>query len=321
MHARLVYRAKGAGLLPAGHELGFDQIALRDEAAPAFAPQAGPIEIEEDACAITVRGADFCIALDKNTGAPARMTAHNRNLLAAPAQWNIWRAPLDNDMYSVQEPIRMGYDRMKVKVYEMHAQREGDAVAVRAYLSLSAVAAARIAEVSVTYRIDGKGRMEVFGHMKKPFASLPDLPRFGLRFFLEAGMEQVSYLGYGPTESYVDKHRATYLGRFYAKVSDLHEDYLKPQENGSHFGTREVTVSGLGAQICVRGAGFSFSASHFTQEELTCKKHNFELVPVRETVLCLDFAQAGVGSNSCGPELLPQYHVPAELDFACVIEI
>lgn len=215
----------------------------------------------------------------------------------------------------------MGYDRMKVKVYEMHAQREGDAVAVRAYLSLSAVAAARIAEVSVTYRIDGKGRMEVFGHMKKPFASLPDLPRFGLRFFLEAGMEQVSYLGYGPTESYVDKHRATYLGRFYAKVSDLHEDYLKPQENGSHFGTREVTVSGLGAQICVRGAGFSFSASHFTQEELTRKKHNFELVPVRETVLCLDFAQAGVGSNSCGPELLPQYHVPAELDFACVIEI
>ena len=251
----------------------------------------------------------------------ARMTAHNRNLLAAPAQWNIWRAPLDNDMYSVQEPIRMGYDRMKVKVYEMHAQREGDAVAVRAYLSLSAVAAARIAEVSVTYRIDGKGRMEVFGHMKKPFASLPDLPRFGLRFFLEAGMEQVSYLGYGPTESYADKHRATYLGRFYAKVSDLHEDYLKPQENGSHFGTREVTVSGLGAQICVRGAGFSFSASHFTQEELTRKKHNFELVPVRETVLCLDFAQAGVGSNSCGPELLPQYHVPAELDFACVIEI
>ena len=321
VHARLVYRAKGAGLLPAGHELGFDQIALRDEAAPAFAPQAGPIEIEEDACAITVRGADFCIALDKNTGAPARMTAHNRNLLAAPAQWNIWRAPLDNDMYSVQEPIRMGYDRMKVKVYEMHAQREGDAVAVRAYLSLSAVAAARIAEVSVTYRIDGKGRMEVSGHMKKPFASLPDLPRFGLRFFLEAGMEQVSYLGYGPTESYVDKHRATYLGRFSAKVSDLHEDYLKPQENGSHFGTREVTVSGLGAQICVRGAGFSFSASHFTQEELTRKKHNFELVPVRETVLCLDFAQAGVGSNSCGPELLPQYHVPAELDFACVIEI
>ena len=51
------------------------------------------------------------------------------------------------------------------------------------------------------YRIDGKGRMEVFGHMKKPFASLPDLPRVGLRFFLEAGMEQVSYLGYGPTES------------------------------------------------------------------------------------------------------------------------
>ena len=235
----------------------------------------------------------------------------------------------------------MGYDRMKVKVYEMFAKERGGCVDVQAYLALTAVAAARIAEVRVTYRVDGKGRIAVSGQMTQPFDALPDLPRFGLRFFLRPGMERVSYLGFGPTESYADKHNACYLGRFETTVDALHEDYIKPQENGSHFGTRDVTVSGGGASFRVRAVGlgrmhamrprtsfsrarevdFSFSASHFTQEELTQKKHNFELAPVKETVFCLDFAQSGVGSNSCGPELLPQYHVPRELDFACVIEL
>ena len=156
--------------------------------------------------------------------------------------------------------------------------------------------------------------------MRKAFARMPDLPRFGLRFFLKPGMEKVHYLGYGPTESYVDKHRAAWLGRFDAAVDDLHEDYLKPQENGSHFGTRELWVRGVGSELCVTGE-FSFNASHYTQEELTKKRHNFELEKVPETVLCLDFAHSGLGSNSCGPKLLEKYHLPEKVDFHCVITL
>lgn len=54
---------------------------------------------------------------------------------------------------------------------------------------------------------------------------------------------------------------------------------------------------------------FSFSASIYTQEELTLKRHNFELEPCGYTVLCLDYAQSGIGSNSCGPELSEQYRL------------
>ena len=52
---------------------------------------------------------------------------------------------------------------------------------------------------------------------------------------------------------------------------------------------------------------FSFNASPYTQEELTAKMHNFELEVCGDTVLCLDYAQSGIGSNSCGPELLEKY--------------
>ena len=69
-----------------------------------------------------------------------------------------------------------------------------------------------------------EGSIDIAGHMRKGSDMLPDLPRFGLRFFLRPGMDKVSYLGYGPTESYVDKHRACWLGRFDAAVDELHED-------------------------------------------------------------------------------------------------
>ena len=54
---------------------------------------------------------------------------------------------------------------------------------------------------------------------------------------------------------------------------------------------------------------FSFNASRYTQEELVAQKRNTDLTPSGSTVLCLDAAMAGIGSNSCGPTLRPTYQV------------
>ncbi|MDD6032429.1 MAG: beta-galactosidase small subunit, partial [Oscillospiraceae bacterium] len=140
----------------------------------------------------------------------------------------------------------------------------------------------------------------------------PYLPRFGLRLHLPKSMDQVEYYGYGPNESYVDKHRSSWLGEFSGSVRELHEDYLKPQENGSHCGCAYVTVSGEEGGLFVSGKNFSFNASVYTEEELTAKPHNFELEESGDTILCLDSAMSGIGSNSCGPMLMPQYRLEAE---------
>lgn len=47
----------------------------------------------------------------------------------------------------------------------------------------------------------------------------------------------------------------------------------------------------------------------YTQEELTKKKHSYELEPSGYTVVCLDYAQSGIGSNSCGPVLSEKYQL------------
>ena len=101
----------------------------------------------------------------------------------------------------------------------------------------------------------------------------------------------------------------------------MHEDYIKPQENGSHYDCSYLRLAGGGAAFTVVGESFSFSALPYTQEELTSKRHSFELLPCGDTVLCIDGYQAGVGSNSCGPALDEAYRVPQEMRFGWKMRI
>jgi beta-galactosidase len=91
----------------------------------------------------------------------------------------------------------------------------------------------------------------------------------------------------------------------------MHEDYIMPQENGSHFGTEWALVSNLlGMGLLFIGVDdFSFNASHFTPEDLTNARHNYELKPRKETIVHVDYKVSGVGSASCGPELLEKYRL------------
>ena len=101
----------------------------------------------------------------------------------------------------------------------------------------------------------------------------------------------------------------------------MHEDYLKPQENGSHWGCSMVCAGNGDIALQVTGSGFSFSASQYPQEELADRKHNFELIKADAAILCVDGYQSGVGSNSCGPELLKEYQIPEEMHFDCTFSL
>ena len=167
-------------------------------------------------------------------------------------------------------------------------------------------------DLNVTWTVHGGGQLDVDiqGQRNTEFRFLP---RFGLRLFLNKQLDQVDYCGYGPMESYLDKRRAASYGRFGGNMDSLHEDYIRPQENGSHFGCDWVTLSGdkLGLQV-VSQEPFSFNASLYTQEELETKAHNYELEACGSTLLCIDHAVSGIGSNSCGPELMDIYRFQPE---------
>lgn len=152
---------------------------------------------------------------------------------------------------------------------------------------------------------------------------VPFLPRFGLRMFVSKAFEKVSYYGYGPYESYIDKHQASYMGNFEAKVSEMHEDYIRPQENFSHYNCKHMSISDGSVKLTFTHRMAFPSMLLSIRRKSLLQRHNFELEECGQHVLCVDYKMAGVGSNACGPQLAQKYRLPLpkfEADFHMTIE-
>ena len=93
----------------------------------------------------------------------------------------------------------------------------------------------------------------------------------------------------------------------------MHEDYIKPQENGSHHFCREVSINNNSGKLYILSENdFAFNASHFSIYQLTNTSHNFDLNEENFTYLIVDYKQSGIGSNSCGPDLPEEYRLNEE---------
>ena len=321
-------------MLKAGREMGFDEVELTaDQCAPARKLLDMPMEregsgltVREDDHYLTVVSEKFCYTYDKLKGLFSRMVNANQNLLEHPMEYNVWRAPTDNDrnIRSIWEECH--YERPAARAYGTsceNGEKDGrQYVEIASDVSLSSVYKQRIVDIRAAWRVWADGSVDVRLDVKKD-SKLPRLPRFGVRMMLPQDMRQVEYYGLGPMESYADKRRASYHGRFTETVDSLFEDYIRPQENGSHCDVSFVELFRENVKLSVAAEKpFSFNASRYTQEELTEKAHNFELVPSGHTVLCIDYTQDGIGSNSCGPGPEKQYQfLEEEFTFAFGIRV
>ncbi len=270
------------------------------------------IKVEEDDCRLIISTPLFSYTYDKLTGAFIEMVYQNHSLLERPMEYNIWRAPTDNDRNIKREWLSAQYDRTIARAYTTNAAFVEDKVKIETELSISAIFIQRILDIKACWTIAQNGTVDVRLDVKKN-PEFPFLPRFGLRMFLPKSMAKVTYCGIGPAESYIDKRWAGWHGIFRTDVKAMHEDYIRPQENGSHHDCDYVSVYGDNSALSIAGMEtFAFNASVYTQEELTQKGHNFELEESPYTVFCVDYRQSGIGSNSCGPRLLEQYQLNDE---------
>ncbi len=313
------YQKQATALVAENHQLGFDQLALFGER---MLPRlhsvalAGALSFTQDARQIEVTTDKAVYVFDKQKGILNRLLAQGENLLAHPLDFNIWRAPLDNDALIKQHWIKAGYHQAQTRAYTIDVEQREDEIVVRAQCGVLAVSKERILTLDTAYHIHADGRFEIDIRAQKA-AHLPFLPRFGLRFFLPQAFQQAEYFGYGETESYADKHHAGKLGFYQTTPAQNHTDYLKPQENGSHWGCSLLKVRSENHGFYISATQpFSFNLSPYTQEELAAKAHNYDLKESGYTLLCLDYKMSGIGSNSCGPNLKREYRL-AENEWNC----
>lgn len=312
----------------AGYEVGFAQFEL--ESAPAVKPALGTtaspyatVSAVQGDDGIKVTTAHTVYIFDKASGLVCGICDHGRELLTSPITPTVWRAPTDNDRNIAPHWRQLGLDTATVTCTDCQIVEQTDVyVKLWATMSLGNTGAEPIAKMLATYTVYTEDGLTIDIDTKIR-EDLPHLPRFGLQFTMPEGTENLTYFGKGPVESYADKRHASHMGLFRTTATENHEPYVKPQENGAHADTHWACFSSLpghGIAALCTARPFSFNCSHFTPAQLSCTAHNDQLVPLKETVINLDYRQDGIGSNSCGPALAPKWQF-AQKEFTFSIRV
>ena len=315
-YLKLIYHLKKEiPLLEEDYILGFDEIEVSQKDAKCQLAEKwvektvtdSELQVSEDDTQIHIKGREFAYTIDRRTALFTEMKFAGREYLNHPMELNIWRAPTDNDMYIKSEWKKAHYDKAYTRAYTTEVVQGKRGVKITSHASVVAETVQKILDVTITWKIEAAGKIDADIAVTKD-DEFPDLPRFGVRMFLDKKLSAARYFGMGPQESYCDKHQAASHGLYQANVDDLHEDYIRPQENGSHYDCEYVELNNSRYGIVASAEkAFSFNASYYTQEELEKKTHNYELIESDSVVFCVDYALNGIGSNSCGPVVLDQY--------------
>ncbi|MGG1554065.1 glycoside hydrolase family 2 TIM barrel-domain containing protein [Paenibacillus ferrarius] len=300
----------------AGHELTSEQFELpvrqSIECGLKVQPLLADLQVLRSGTEVIVQGFDFRHVFDLHSGMVTQITKNGVPLILGGPRFNIWRAPADNDRKIKLLWKKEGYDRVSMKVYRVEiVESTASQVQIEVEYSLGGENKEPVLRGKALWVMEGSGAITV-NTIVQIRQELPYLPRFGLELSMPEGNEHVEYFGYGPHESYVDKRQSVRKSKFVSTVDDMYHSYVVPQENGSHYGTEWAKVSnvlGMGLVFTSPGGEFSFQALHYTPEDLTVAEHTYELKRRKETIVSLDCKMNGIGSSSCGTDLLEQYQL------------
>ncbi len=311
VYIRFIFRAKNATpWCEKGFEVCFDQVCIAEKNVKTQpVTLEAPVDICDEPLKVSVTANGVSYVLDKRKAEIVSISKNGKELIDRPISLNFFRAPTDNDNQRGNW-YRAHLNDYIVKVYNADVTAENSCAKVEFDESFGWSMHQPFAKAHTVYTVYSDGTLEISSELETS-NKVEQLPRFGIRLFVNKSFDTAEYYGYGPYESYIDKHRASYIGLFKDKIANMHEDYIRPQENSSHWGCKHASVTDGETTIRFEAKGdFSFNASVYTQEELAGKRHNFELEQCESNVVCIDSAMEGVGSNSCGPVLREKYRIP-----------
>lgn len=312
---------------PRGHQVAWAQLKLPTQPSIYRYPLASmaPLAVHEAEDFVEVTGETFSLSFERRTGALASWQVNGCELIVSGPRLNVWRAPTDNDVHQKEKWARYGLDRMQERLTGFEVTPMGDsAVQLTVTKTHSPYTLAPLMKSEMRYTVYGNGDVRLYTSVT-PLVKLPYLPRLGLQMVMPGSYDRVLWYGWGPHENYPDMHTSAMVGQYFALVEDLHEPYVRPQENGARGGIRCAAFTDiLGAGLLVVDEhttpdGFSFNAHPYTDRALDEATHTPELSAEDFTVVSLDYRQGGLGSNICGPEPQEQYKLyltePTEFSF------
>lgn len=368
-------------LVPAGHLIAYDQFELPIKSEKlAYANIDGPkLSISEDGKDLDVSSSKLNFIFDKQKGIVTSYKVDGVEYFndGFGIQPNFWRAPNDND-YGNGAPQRLQIWKESSKDFKIAsatAQMDGKIANVIVTYALAAgnfyivnykIYPSGIVNVAVRFtsadanereaelsrealEFTVSGSTTVGAKDQRTKTAKLEVPRIGVRFRLPANMNQVQYLGRGPEENYLDRHKGTIVGLYNTTADDMYYPYVRPQENGHHIDTRWVALNiGKGKGLLIEAdqtIGFNalrnsvedfdseesdadYQWRNFSAQEIANKNpekaknvlrkqtHEADITPRDFVEVCVDMKQSGVaGYNSWGDRPEPKNSIFANQEY------
>ncbi len=310
-----------APLVSKGYEVAWEQYKL-----PFYKPgpkidlsQSPELTLDKTGEFFQIKGKDFTIAVDKNTGEITSYSFQGTALIKTGPVPNFWRAPTDND-FGWDMPRRLGIWRNAA------AKRTVDKVTVNKInsreiqIDVATTLPTARAKYSTTYRILGSGDIIINNSFEPANTNLPEMPRFGMKMTLPVEFENIAWYGRGPHENYWDRKTGAAVGVYSGKVIDLYHPYIRPQENGNKTDVRWIALTdSKGTGLLAVGLPLlSISALPFIDEDFDPglekrQRHTYHVKKRDLITLKLDYKQMGVGGDTSWGDLArahQEYRLP-----------
>ncbi len=305
-----------------GHEITFKQYKLPFIFDRLYHPAQSHLKnkdlrVQESDLYLKIEGSNFEIYFDKGSGQLNDYLYRGKSLLERGAKLSFWRAPIDNDNTDITHNYtthwkKEGIDQLSQRLDEIKVvEAKANFVLVKSRYTIAPAAKDLIIKAELEYKIYDNGEVELNTTGEFKDQKEHSLPRIGLELELSQDLENISWFGRGPGESYPDSKRAAFIDLFTKEIGELHTPYVYPQDNGNRSETKWLELKNrVGAGIeFYNSKEFDFTAHCYSKKDLELAQHDCEL-PFRDKIyLELIHQNRGLGSTSCGPKALEKYEL------------
>ena len=310
---------------PQGFEVCWDQLELAWSVPADNRPaqhRTTPLKVTDSEQRLTVLGADFDYTFNKADGQLCSMKYMGAELLKQGPRFNVWRAPLANEVddwtlgaVSIY-PQSDGYGRMvaaawysigldkmrpRLESFQVENKAENTIVTVREIVLFGNAGNGGFENIMV-YTISPDGEINLH-HTINPNGRMPMyLPRIGTEWILDDQMQNVEWFGRGPQENYPDRKTGYRIGLYHTTVDEMFEPYLLPQDCGLRTDNSYVRLTnseGIGVEFSSTEP-FNFNCYNYSTENLSKAKHPYQLVKSDGVTFNFDYQTTGVGCTATG---------------------
>lgn len=363
-------------LIPVGHVIAYDQFELSVVGEEkAYKASSGKLIVQDGSTEVTVSSQAVNFVFNKSKGLVTSYNVNGYEYIneGFGLQPNFWRAPNDND-YGNGAPYRTQVwkeSSRNFNVVSTKVNEQSNAVVLSVdYL----LAAGNHYLVDYTIHADGVVNVGVrFTPLLKEAAkheasvdemvatfspqaqnerrakNILEVPRIGMRFRIPVALENITYLGRGPEENYIDRYKGTLVGLYSTTATDMYTPYIRPQENGHRTDTRwfaATNPSGKGLLVKAGNRiGFNtlrntvedfdgqeadapYQWNNYSREEIENRDYEWaknrlrkqthinDITPRNFVEVCVDMKQQGVGGyNSWGSRPIPEVTIYSDMQY------